>query len=237
MRKHLVFWGVCAFVFVVEPIFTSAYAEQIQIHLTGLNFKYDGMDVFDGAAKAGGNYNTAEADPLTTIDFFKNNVYMGTLTANDNIFADILIDDVQNIPLGGGILNTGDGIPGFGLDLLQHAGSQTTALLSLEIDQLRISYSGYGMFVAVGGLADGLVAQNLPFGLSIGAQDDISLVLSSSNLTNLAYSGNYLSAFDAFGTGDINSFPIPEPTAIAALIGLAVFGLGSFAFCRHEKSH
>jgi hypothetical protein len=52
-----------------------ALADQIQIHVTGLNFRYDGSDIYDSVAKAGGNYNTAEADPLTTIDFFKNNAY------------------------------------------------------------------------------------------------------------------------------------------------------------------
>jgi hypothetical protein len=208
-----------------------ARADQIQIHVTGLNFKYDGSDIYDSAAKAGGNYNTAQADPLTTIDFFKNSVYVGSLTANDNIFADLLIDNVHNIPVSGGMVTTGDGIPGFGLDLLQNSGSQTTPLLSLNINQLTLSYSGGGIFVAVGGLADSLVAQNLPFGLTLSPQDQISLLLSSSNLTNVTSSGKYLSGFNAFGTSDINGTEnsvVPEPTSLTALVGLAVIGLLTF---------
>jgi hypothetical protein len=205
-----------------------ALADQIQIHVTGLNFSYDGSDIYDSTDKSGGSYNTAQADPLATIDFFKNGALMGSLTANDNIFADLLIDHVNNIPVNGGMLTTGDGSAGFGLDLLQKVGTQTTPLLSLNINQLTLSYSGAGIYVAIGGLADSLVAQNLPYGLSISGQDQISLVVVSSNLTNLTTSGNYLDGFNAFGTSDINGKVVPEPVSIIAILGLAVIGLLRF---------
>ena len=215
------------------------FAEPIQIHITGLNFTYDGTDIFDSTNIAGGSYNTAQADPLTTIDFYKNSVYMGSLTANDNIFADLLIDNVKNIPNSGGMITTGDGLAGFGLDLLQNNGSQTTPLLSLKINQLPLSYSGAGIFVAVGGLADSIVAQNLPFGLTLSTQDPISLLVSSSNLTNVTSNGNFLSGFNAFGTSDINgtstSNNVPEPATITALISLATVGLLTLVIRRRRQ--
>ena len=82
MKTHLV-CGILLIVFVILCLGAlPVFAEQIQIHVTGLNFKYDGTDIFDSTDKAGSNYNTAEADPLTTIDFFKNSIYVGSLTAN-----------------------------------------------------------------------------------------------------------------------------------------------------------
>jgi hypothetical protein len=237
MRTHRI-CGILLIIFVSLSLGAlPALADQIQIHVTGLNFSYDGSDIYDSVAKAGSNYSTAEADPLTTIDFFKNNAYVGSLTANDNIFADLLIDNVHNIPVSGGMVNTGDGAAGFGLDLLENNGSQTIPLLSLNVNQLTLSYSGYGVFVAVGGLADSLVVQNLPFGLTLSAQDQISLLVSSSNLTNVTNSGNYLSGFNAFGTSDINGMEknnVPEPTTLTALVGLAAIGL--LKFMRRRES-
>lgn len=216
-------------------------ADQIQIHVTGLNFTYDGTDIFDSADKLGGNLNTAQADPLTTIDFFKNNVLVGSLTAGDNIFADLLIDEVLNISKNGGMVSTGDGVAGFGFDLLQNTNSQTNTLLSMNIDDLTLSYSGYGIFIAVGGLVDSVVSQNLPFGLNISTSDQISLLLSSSNLTGITTDANYLTGFNAFGTSDINgtlnpnSGEVPEPTSVVAMLSLAVTGLLSF-FLRRRKN-
>ena len=239
MKTHLV-RGV-AFTFFLGLCFNAlpVFAEQIQIHVTGLNLTYDGTDIFDSVDKVGGNSNTAQADPLTTIDFFKNSTYVGSLIANDGIFADLLINNVQNIPATGGMVTTGNGIAGFGFDLLQNGTTSTTSLLSLNIDQLTLSYSGSGIFIAVGGLADSIAAQNLPFGLAISPTDQVSLLLSSSNLTNVANSGNHLSGFNAFGTSDINGTlkpdTVPEPTSLIALFSLAAAGLTSFFKSRSGK--
>jgi hypothetical protein len=235
MRRHLVCGMLFIFFMNLSLGVWPVIAEQIQIHITGLNFTYDGSDIYDSAAKTGGNYNAAEADPLTTIDFFKNRVYLGSLTASDNIFADLLIDNVHNITVSGDMVTTGNGIGGFGLDLLRNTGSQTIPLLSLNINQLTLSYSGPGIFVAVGGLADSLIAQNLPFGLTLSPQDQISLLVSSSNLTNVTSSGNYVSGFDAFGTSDINGTEnVPEPSTLTAFASLAAIGL--LTFIRRRKS-
>jgi hypothetical protein len=237
MKTHIV-RGV-ALVFVLGLCFNAlpVFAEQIQIHVTGLNFKYDGTDIFDSVNKVGGNLNTAQADPLTTIDFFKDDAFVGNLTAGDNIFADLLIKNVLNINKNGGMITTGDGIPGFGFDLLQNTGSQTNTLLSLNVNHLTLSYSGYGIFIAVGGLVDSIVDQNLPFGLKLSTTDQVSLLFSSSNLTNVGVSGDYLSRFEAFGTSDINGKQVvPEPTSAIALLSLAATGLMSLVVSRRRKS-
>lgn len=109
----------------------------------------------------------------------------------------------------------------------------------MDFGQL-IIYSGAGIFIAVGGLADSLAAQNLPFGLVLSPQDQISLLVSSSNLTNLTSSGNYLSGFDGFGTSDINGTEknptVPEPASITAAFGLVVIGLLRFLLSRRSPT-
>ncbi len=239
MKTHFV-RGFMLMVFLCALGISPVFAEQIQIHVTGLDFQYDGIDIFDGMAKAGGNYNTAEADPITTIDFFKNSVYVGSLTGIDHIFADLLIKDVQNIPKNGGMINTGNIVPGFGFDLLQNNGVQTTPLLSLNINQLTVSYSGLGIYAAIGGLADGIAAQNLPFGLVLDTQDQVSLLVSSANLTNVTNTGNFLSGFNAFGTSDINGTlkenNIPEPSTFISLAGFAICSLMAVMIRRRRQT-
>jgi hypothetical protein len=233
MKKPFLCGIVILFVFCLSAL--PVFAEQIQIHVTGLNFKYDGTDIYDSVDKLGGNLNTAQADPVTTIDFFKNDILVGSL--NSNIFADLLIKNVQNIPKNGGMITTGDGTSGFGFDLLQASGNQTSSVLSLNVKQLTLSYSGYGIFIAVGGLADSIAAQNLPFGLELSAQDQVSLLFSSSNLTNVTSNGNYLSGFNAFGTSDVNGTQkIPEPSSIIALLSLATTALISLVRRRRNNA-
>lgn len=236
MKTHLIRRSVSVFVLALGLYALPAFAEQIQIHITGLNFKYDGTDIYDSANIAGGNYNTAEADPVTTVDFFVDNGYVGSLTSN--VFTDLLIQDVLNIPKNGGMVTSGNVGAGFGLDLLQNTGNQAVPLLSLNTNQLTVSYSGLGIYVAAGGLADSIVTQNLPFGLVLSTQDQVSLLVSSSNLTNLSSNTNYLTAFDAFGTGDINGTraAIPEPSSLIALAGFAAVGLPAVLLRRRRQA-
>jgi hypothetical protein len=219
-------------------IAAPAAAETIEIQITGLNFTYDGTDIYDSVAKAGRNENISEADALETIDFFKDGAWVGKLTASDGIYADLLINDVINIKANSPI-TTGDGFSEFGLDLLQNTGSGTTALLSLNLDNLDLYYSKSGIYITVGGSATSLVAQNLPFGLKISADDEINFDISSSQLSNVTKSGVYITGFDAIGTGDINgtleSNPVPEPTSTAALAGLAAAGLLT-SFLRRRRA-
>jgi hypothetical protein len=233
--KTLFTRGILSSLFAVLCLIAApAVAEQIQIELTGLNFKYDGSDIYDSAAKAGGSSITSQADVLSTIDFYKDGSWVGSLTSN--IYADLLIDYVKNIPTGGGVITTGDGTAGFGLDLLQSDGTTTKTLLSLSLNELRLSYSGYGIYIAVGGLAESLVSQDLPFGLEISSDDEISFVISSSKLSSLQKNTYYLESFDASGTGDVNGILVPEPTSIIALAGMAAMGLFASLFRRRKTA-
>jgi hypothetical protein len=91
-------------------------------------------------------------------------------------------------------------------------------------------------------LVDSVVAQNLPFDLNLNSSDQVSLLLSSSNLTNVTNNTNYFTGFNAFGTCDINgtmapnSGEVPEPTAIVALFSLATTGLVAFFFRRRKST-
>lgn len=233
MRKQFTRGLALSLFFVLSFSVTSVFAETIQIHITGLNFKYDGSDIFDSTAKAGGHSDAAESDQVATIDFFKNDIKVGSLVETDNIFADLLIKNVKNISKTGGFVTTGDSTSGFGFDLLQKSGSQTNTLLSLNIKELTLSYIGGGIYVAVGGaLTDSINSQNLPFGLTMSNKDQVSLLLSSGDLKNITTSGNYLNHFDAFGTSDINGQIVPEPTSVIALLSLAVSGLAIFTIRR-----
>ena len=203
----------------------SASADTIQIQLTGFNFKYDGSNIYDSANILGGNVNYAEADPLATVDFSKNGLWIGRLTATDSVYGDLLIKEVKNLPVGGGIVPSNNNPAGFGIDLLQKTGSATDPLLRLNIKDLQVTYSGFKFFVASGGKADSVVFQDLPFGLQIDENDDVTLVVSSSNLTNVTDDATYLTGFDAFGTADINGVLVPEPSSLMALAGMAAIGL------------
>jgi hypothetical protein len=238
MRTHLVFGVLSGLFLVLGLIVAPAAAEIIEIQITGLNFSYDGSDIFDSVAKAGRNANISEADPLATIDFFKGGLWVGKLTTGDGIYADLLIDNVKNIKAGGSVV-TGDGISSFGFDLLQNTGSATTSLLSLDINSLELYYSKSGVFITVGGTAASLVTQNLPFNLKISASDEIKLDISSSQLSNVTKSGEFVAGFDAIGTGDINGkcdTLVPEPAATTALAGLAAVGLLASFFRRRKMA-
>jgi hypothetical protein len=236
MRTHVICMIFFAFALLIGPTASPLFADVIQIHITGLDFTYDGTDIYDSVSKDGGAGDASKADQLTSIVISKNGVLVGSLTASDNIYADVLFDSVLNIPVDGGMVDAGDGSAEFGLDLLQVNGSTTSTLLSLKTNSLKVSYSGYGIYAAVGGAADGLISGDLPFDLDINADDQVTFVLSSSYLTSLVSDSNYVKSFNASGTGDINitqSVPIPEPATMTALISLAIVG---FFSCIRRRS-
>ena len=225
--KPKLFWFAClAILFVIG----TAQAEIIQIHVTGLNFTYGGGQIYDSTNAVGGNQNITQADPVETIDFFKDDVFVGRL--DTNVYADLLIDQVPPLPAGGGIVPTGSTGGSFGFDLLQ-GGSPTTQLLGLTFDSLDVLYSK-SKVVLVGGDVQQMTVQNLPFGLVLDSNTTLSIAISSSNLTNLTTSGNTVIGFQAFGTGDVNGTGhlVPEPGTLVLLISC---GLGFWSFTRFRR--
>jgi hypothetical protein len=195
----------------------SLSAASIEIQFTGLDLRYANgdldptLEIFDATSPIGGTGVPGVSDPLTTVSFFNNGALVGTL--NTNVFADVFVDNVGNLPVAGGVINTGGNGNTFGFDILT-SNSVPGWGLALNINQFQIFYSGAGITIAGTGLATSVPAQALPFGLAIDPGQQISIVFSSTNLTNVTNAGGFLTGFGASGTGSIRGTLVPEPSSI-----------------------
>ena len=208
-----------------------ASASSLQIQFTGLDLHYDGTNLFDAQfPNTVGNGDPAQSDALSSMSFYLDGTQVGPLLSTD-IFADIYLADVLNIPVGGGVLNSLGNGGAFGIDLLTQNALPGWGL-ALDINTMQFFYTGSKIAVSVSGLATHLSEQTLPFGLQFDPSQPITIVVASADLTNVTTAGGYLTGFDAAGTGNIagteNFNPIPEPSALAsmmaALIGFFLVG-------------
>jgi hypothetical protein len=197
---------------------TVARAGLIEIQVSGLDLVYNGTDIYDAGNILGGIGDPAESDPLISMSFLVDGNLVGTLTSN--IFADVYIKDVFNIPVGGGFVMTGPQGNSFGFDLLSSNNNPGFGL-ALNLDRMQVFYSGSTVFIAGGGVASSLANQNLPFGLVIDGSQPISIAFSSSAMSNVTSAGGFLTGFRSSGTGNVRGTLIPEPAALA-LVMLAV---------------
>lgn len=203
---------------------TSSQAATLEIQISGLDLQYDGTNIFDaGVHNTVGVGDPAQSDTLTLLDFYIDGNLVGS--QNADVFADIYIKDVLNIPVGGGaIVSAGNG-GAFGIDLLTE--NQTPGWgLALQIDTLQFFYTGAEISITVAGLASSLWAQDLPFGLEFDPNQPITIVLSSAALSNVTDAGGFLTGFDAAGTGNVAGVLVPEPSSmLLAGLGIAAVGL------------
>ena len=221
MRKSMRAILVVAF-FLFLPV--AASAATIQIQFSGLDLVYNGGNLYDAGGIAGGSGSPAYADSLFTMSFIKDGVFLGTLT--QNIFADVLINGLSNIPVAGGtVYSTGTGFfdlmtsnAGWGLALNVASGFQVT------YNQTSLNFLGSGT-------ASNIFAQALPFGLAIG--DPVQISFSTGNFKNLTSSGGYLTGFTSSGTGEVSG-SVPEPGTLL-LLGTGLVGIASFARRRMRK--
>ena len=210
---------VCAFAVILCLAVVPAAASLIEVQLTGLDFVYQGNQIHDAGGVAGGNGDPAQADPLTTAVFLLDGIEVGRLTGN--VSADFLVSGVPNLPKAGGIVSaTGTG---FGFDLITSSPAPAS-ILRLDIQGVQVSYFGNGILMAVGGTAENVVSQNLPFGLEMDPLDTISLIFSSSNLTNIVTNGASVTSLKASGTGSVTGVSAPEP-CVLALLGVGLGGM------------
>jgi hypothetical protein len=190
--------------------------DNLEIQITGLNLVYDGTDIVDAGSPAGGSGNPAEADQLTTMSFLYNGQLVGGIIGSD-IYADVFIQDVLDIPAGGGVVTSGGNGGAFGVDLLTKDGDPAWGL-ALAIDQFQLFYSGQEITIATTGLASSVVTQNLPFGVEFFEDQPIAIVFSSANLSNVTTDAGFVTGFDAAGTGNISGNGIPEPATLTFLL-------------------
>jgi hypothetical protein len=200
---------------------SPASASSLQIQFTGLDLTYDGSSIFDSTfantVRAG---DPAESDALTSMSFYVDNVLVGSVLTSD-IFADVYIAGVDNMPATGGVINTTGNGDAFGIDLLTNnilAGWG----LALDIDTMQFFYTGFQIAINVAGLASSIDTQMLPFGLEFDPSEPVTISITSASLTNLTTSGGFLTGFGASSAGVVNGVLVPEPSTIVLLgIGFA----------------
>jgi hypothetical protein len=217
----------------------EAQGSLLQIQFTGLNLHYDGTNLFDAKfPNTLGTGNPAQSDSLTSMSFYLDGVQVGTLLASD-IYGDVYLKDLLNIPVGGGVVNSLGNGGSFGFDLLTSSSTPGWGL-ALNIDTMQFFYTGSQIAISVAGLASSLSVQQLPFGLEYDPSQPITIVFASSELTNLTSAGGYLTGFDAAGTGNVSGTGhlVPEPSTwcigILATVQLLALAGRRWRSCKPE---
>ncbi len=211
----------------------AASASMLEIQFTGLNLDYDGTNIYDSKNhNTSGGGNPADADPLTSMSFLIDGNLVGSVLTTD-IFADIYIAGVTNIPAAGGAIVTSGNGGAFGVDLLTSSSNPGWGL-ALDIDTMQFFYTGSRVAISVAGLATGLNTQSLPFGVAFDPNQPITIVFSSASLTNVTTAGGFVTGLKAAGTGNVAGTFVPEPSTVAlACMGIA--GLVAFAWRRRKS--
>jgi PEP-CTERM motif len=225
----------CVFIGIVTSQ-TLVVAGTLEVQFTGLNLDYDGTSIFDS-----GVHNTvrlgspAQSDPLTSMSFYLDGNQVGSVLTS-NIFSDIYLANILNIPAAGGVVTSGGNGDAFGIDLLSQNITPGWGL-ALNLDSMQLFYTGSRIAISVSGVASSLFAQSLPFGLEYDTSKPITIVVSSANLTNVTSAGGFLTGFNAAGTGNVAgtgdvTIHTPEPSTLA----LAAFGfIGLAAWCWRKR--
>ena len=187
------------------------------IHFTGMNLSYDGSAIYDGGSTSGGVGDPADADALTTVDFFEDGVLVGSL--DSDVWLDVYIPDITGLAAGANSVSniTTPGNPGF-FDLLMGTSPLASEFLLADIGEVSFTYNniaGFAHFAFAATISEEY-AQNLPFGLDIAGPVMISF---SAQLQNVTASGGFLTGFNAFGTGEYNE--VPAPASALLIAGLA----------------
>jgi hypothetical protein len=220
---------LCVFTLLVIARPVASQASNLEIQFSGLDLQMnhagdaDGeLEIYDATSAIGGNGIPLRADPLTTVSFFQEGTLVGTLSSD--IFADVWIDDIGVLLAVGNVVTTGGNNNTFGFDILT-SNSTPGWGLALNVDEFQIFYTGFEIAIVGTGLATSVPDQALPFGLVIDPNQQISIVFSSTALTNVVSNGlGFVTQFDASGTGSISGTLVPEPSSLVMgmLAGVAL---------------
>jgi hypothetical protein len=227
MKRKLATHGtaILACLFALAVFSLPLHASTLEIQFTGLDLDYDGTNIFDaGVHNTVGNGDPADADALTSMNFYVDGNLVGVL--NTDVFVDVYIANVGAMPIGGGLLTSSGNGGAFGVDLLT-SNNQPGWGLALNIDTMQFFYTGSQIAISVAGLATSIFAQQLPFALAYDTSQPVTIVMSSANLTNVATAGGFVTSLEAAGTGNVAGIYVPEPSTFVLL------GIGCFAAAIH----
>lgn len=187
------------------------------IHFTGMNLSYDGSAIYDSGSTSGGVGDPADADALTTVDFFEDGVLVGSL--DSDVWLDVYIPDIAGLVAGTNSVSnvTTPGNAGF-FDLLMGTSPLASEFVLADIGSVSLTYNNIAGFAhfAFGATIAEEYAHNLPFGLDLSGPVMISF---SAQLTNVTSSGGFVTGFNGFGTGEYNE--VPAPASALLIAGLA----------------
>lgn len=213
-------YAVAVFAMLASPVLAAT----IEIGFTGMNLVYDGSVIYDAGSIAGGLGNPADADPLNTVDFTVDGNLVGSLSSD--ISLDVFIPDVTSISAAANAVEvqTTTGNPGF-FDILFGTTPLASEFLLVDLDEVSVTYLDVQNIVqfTFGAAISNTFAQNLPFGLVIGAPITVSFnaqIVPGTKTDN----GLEITGFAASGAGVVRGANVPEPTAclMAAMGVLAV---------------
>lgn len=202
---------------------TPVLAATIGIQFTGMDLLYDGSTIYDSGSTSGGLANPADADPLTSVDFFVDGSSVGSLSSDVSL--DVFIPDVTGISAAANTVDvqTTPGNPGF-FDLLIGTSPLASEYLLLDLEAVTITYLDVQNVVqfTFGAAITDTFAANLPFGLDM--EDPVTVSFSAQIVPGtLTDNGTDVTGFEATGTGEIRGpgTVIPEPsTGVLAAFGV-----------------
>lgn len=196
---------------------TLSNAAVLQIQFTGLDLVYDGTNIFDAKSLPGGTGNPSDSDPLITMSFLEDGVLLGTLV--NDIYADIFIAGVSNIPVGGGMVSS-SGIGFF--DLLTSSSNPGWGLGLILDSPVQVVYAEKNLTVQGSATTNKISNQNLPFNLTAATPVQFSFTLTGVTAKG---NGTYLTSFSGAGTGVVVAPSVPEPSVLLLMdSGLVALG-------------